>query len=257
MEIAVVGLGIIGGCLATLLRGLGYPVRQYDPNKGFKDGIRKSEIIFVCVPTEDIGLWHLREAVTYITSNNKRGIIAIRSTIPPGTTRRLQDKYTREFVYIPEFLRERTAMQDEVAPQYIIVGTESPKTFKLFKNIFKEIIPEDRIMMFTPVEAELAKIAANSFYLTKIVFSNELYDICERYGARYSRIFKLFELDRYTNPMHLQPLLDGYRGAGGKCLPKDTQFLINAAKNKGVVPHVIETAWNKNKQYLNGSLTDD
>lgn len=250
MQLAVVGVGVTGGSLACLLEKLGHQVARYDPTRGFSDDIAGAKIVFVCVPTKDTRLEDLEKAVLYVAKKNREGLVVIRSTLVPGAIERLEKQYGREFVYLPEFLRERAALEDELYPQYIIVGTESRATFAIFRRLFRPILSEDRIMMFTPLEAELAKIAANSFYLAKVMFGNELYDICERYGAKYSPIFKLFELDRYVNPMHLQPLLDGYRGAGGKCLPKDTAFLISAAKNKGVIPRMIEAAWEENERLL-------
>ena len=104
--------------------------------------------------------------------------------------------------------------------------------------------------MIKPVEAELLKVALNALYTVKVVFGNELYDICQAYGADYYKLFEAFKLDKYINPMHLDPLYDNYRGAAGKCLPKDIKFLIRAGTNKKIFPQLILKANEENEDLL-------
>ena len=251
MKISVVGCGIIGNSLAELLIDLGHEVKKYDPAKGLFDDISKSKIVFICVPTKpDCKFEDIKTAVAYANLKNKEGIIAIRSTLMPGMTDEFAKQYNREFVYLPEFLRERTALEDEIKPAKVVVGTENMETFRLFETIFEPIIATNKILMMKPVEAELVKVGLNSLYTVKVVFGNELYDICQKYGADYYRLFEAFKLDKYINPMHLDPLFDGYRGAGGKCLSKDTKFLIRAALNKAVYPGVTIEANRENESLL-------
>jgi len=102
----------------------------------------------------------------------------------------------------------------------------------------------------------LVKVGLNSLYTVKVVFGNELYDICQKYGADYYKLLQAFKLDKYINPMHLDPLFDGYRGAGGKCLPKDIKFLIRAGINKKNFPHVMMKVNEENEELLEkGKIT--
>ena len=257
MNLAVVGCGTIGNSLDHLLEDMNYPVKRYDPFKGLNDDISECEIIFVCVPTKaDMKFEDVKIAINYVNLKNRKGIIAIRSTILPGMTDEFIKRYKREFVYLPEFLRERTAYLDEICPDKIIVGTRKRELFEIFKGLFKSVVDnKNKIIMMKPVEAELLKVALNSLYTIKVVFRNELYDICQKYGADYYKLFEAFKLDKYINAMHLDPLFDGYRGAGGKCLPKDTKFLIKVALNKAVFPGVIIEADRENDNLLKkGSL---
>jgi len=257
MNLGVVGCGVIGGSLANLLEDLGHQVKRYDPDKGFLDDISDCKIVFICVPTKaDMKFEDVKMAVGYANLKNKAGIIVIRSTLMPGITDEFTKEYDREFVYLPEFLRERTALEDEVKPHKVVVGTENMETFRLFESIFEPIIANEKILMVKPVEAELLKVGLNSLYTVKVVFGNELYDICQKYGADYYRLFEAFKLDKYINPMHLNPLFDGYRGAGGKCLAKDTKFLIKAGMNKAVFSGVMIEADRENESLLEkGSLS--
>ena len=252
MRIGIVGCGVIGNSLTRLLKDMGYPVKRYDPFKGLTDDISKCEIIFVCVPTKaDMKFKDVKKAVRYINKKNKKGIVAIRSTIMPGMMDKLTKQYKREFVYLPEFLTERTAFLYEICPDKIIIGTRKREIFKIFERLFKRVVDDkNKILMMSPVEAELLKVALNSLYTIKVVFGNELYDICQKYGADYYKLFEAFKLDKYINIMHLDPLFDGYRGAGGKCLSKDIKFLIKAATKKRVFPDVIMEAYKENDNLL-------
>jgi UDPglucose 6-dehydrogenase len=259
LELGIVGCGIVGGSLADILEGLGYVIRRYDPAKNFYDDISACEIVFICVPTkEDMQFNELREALDYTARKNQKGIIVIRSTVIPGMTDNFSMEYDREIVFMPEFLRERTALKDAASPDKVIIGTEDRKTFKLLKNLFKQFAKKSRYFMMKPVEAELLKVALNTLYTVKVVFGNELYDICGKYNADYYKIYKAFQHDRYIKPMHLDPLFDGYRGAGGKCLRKDIGFLVHAATDKEVCPAVMMVADSENKNLLEkGTLGGD
>ena len=251
MLLGVVGCGVIGESLANLLEDLGYEVKRYDPAKNLTDNISKCDILFVCVPTKpDMAFEDIRTAVAYTNLKNRKGIIAIRSTLMPGMIDEFAKEYNREFVYLPEFLRERSALEDEIKPDKVIVGTNNMETFRLFEKLFEPIIANEKILMMKPVEAELVKVALNSLYVVKVVFGNELYDICQKYGADYYRLFEAFKLDKWVNPQHLDPLFDGYRGAGGKCLPKDIKFLIRTGMNKAVWSGVMIEADRENENLL-------
>jgi UDPglucose 6-dehydrogenase len=252
MNLGIIGCGIIGESLAKLLEDMGHFVQRYDPAKLLGCDITLCEIVFICVPTEaDMKFEDVKSAVSYTNNKNKRGIIAIRSTIMPGMTDEFAKQYKREFVYMPEFLRERTAFLDEICPDKIIIGTKKKKIFEIFRGLFKRVPDKkNKIMMMKTVEAELLKLSLNSLYVIKVVFGNELYEICQKYEADYYKLFEAFKLDKYINAIHLDPLFDGYRGAGGKCLPKDIKFLIQAAKEKEVFPGVMLMADKQNTDLL-------
>ncbi|MCK4297094.1 MAG: UDP-glucose/GDP-mannose dehydrogenase family protein [Candidatus Marinimicrobia bacterium] len=251
MNMGVVGCGVIGESLAGLLEDLGHVVKRYDPAKNLTDNISNCNIIFICVPTnKNMAFEDIKTAVAYTNLKNKKGIITIRSTLMPGMIDEFAKEYNRDFVYLPEFLRERSALEDEIKPDKVIVGTNKIEIFKLFEKLFKPIIDTKKILMMKPVEAELVKVALNSLYTVKVIFGNELYDICQKYGADYCKLLQAFKLDKWINPQHLDPLFDGYRGAGGKCLPKDLKFLIKAGVVKGYLPEMIELADEENESLL-------
>ncbi|MCK4447578.1 MAG: hypothetical protein KAW56_10915, partial [Candidatus Marinimicrobia bacterium] len=85
MNMGVVGCGVIGSSLANLLEDLGHEVKRYDPAKDLTNNISNCDIVFICVPTKpDIAFEDIKTAVAYTNLKNKKGIIAIRSTLMPG-----------------------------------------------------------------------------------------------------------------------------------------------------------------------------
>ena len=170
MLMGVVGCGVIGSSLANLLEDLGHEVKRYDPAKGLLDDISTCNIIFICVPTKaDMAFEDIKKAIFCTNLKNRKGIIAIRSTLMPGMIDEFAKEYNRDFVYLPEFLRERSALEDEIKPDKVIVGTNNMETFRLFEKLFEPIIDNNKILMMKPVEAELVKVALNSLYTSRLL----------------------------------------------------------------------------------------
>jgi len=259
INIAIIGCGTVGNALKKTLEKYKEKISVYDPFKGFKDDISLAEIIFITVPTNDIEHEVLDEAITYVVKHNKYGLIAIKSTVKPGTTDYYYEKYRddkRDFAFVPEFLRENSALNDSLKPDKIVIGAYNIRSVQLIKQAFSgliteyQMIAEGKVLVMKPIEAELAKIGLNSLAMLKVVYANELYDICKAYEANYELIYKVFELDQNINSRHLQPLIDSYRGAGGKCLRKDSNFLIDAGMKKSETPNTLLTAQKINEIYL-------
>jgi len=106
LNLGIVGCGVIGESLAGLLEDLNYTVKRYDPAKKLTQDISLCDIIFICVPTKaDLQFEDIKTAVSYVNLKNKKGIIAIRSTLMPGMTDEFAKEYNREFVYLLEKLK--------------------------------------------------------------------------------------------------------------------------------------------------------
>jgi len=140
---------------------------------------------------------------------------------------------------MPEFLREWNAEYDTDHPDKIVIGTEEKGIFELLSILFKADCP---IIQLTPTEAELAKLALNSLATIKVVFAEELNDLAQTLKADYNNIYKVFLTDQNINPRHLLAGKDGYRGADGKCLPKDSNFLAETGKRFNSRMSLLETA---------------
>jgi len=253
MKIAIVGLGVVGNALYELLNYQFYDIKRYDPDKGYEDNISIADIVFVCVndKSKDMGL--VRNVVKYIIKENKKAMIVLRTTLMPGTTDALILEHKRIIVYMPEFLREWNVAGDMIHPDKIVFGTENNRAFEILLNVFgfnKEIVLINDIIQVKPIEAEIAKIALNSMAAIKVVFAEELYNLVEHFKADYNKIYRIFKADKNINERHLMPNKDGYRGAGGKCLPKDMGFLIQSGKESNSRMSLLETAQILNNLFL-------
>ena len=248
LEIGIVGVGIVGEATAKVLEKHAV-IRKNDPARDYRDDISNCDIIFICINEKDIEMTDLSELIKALTEQNKKCLFVIRTTVIPGTTDKLAKEFNRDFVFMPEFLREWSIERDTFNPDKIVIGTEDKGIFETLATLFSDIISLEHIIRTKPIEAELAKVALNSLALIKVVFAEELFDLSKAMGAEYSKIYRIFELDQNINQRHLIPISDGNRGADGKCLPKDTEFLIKAGDGKSKMA-LLETAKILNNLFL-------
>ena len=255
-KIGVIGLGYVGTPIQKWFREQGHEVFSYDKFKkeGSVEGVNKAEIIFIAVPTpfHEDGEGYDDSAVRESLQSIEDGkTIVIKSTIIPGSTRKYQEAYpTKTILYNPEFLRAKTAEEDYLHPNVQIVGYASeggkkiaPSTLELLpKANFSEIV--------TSTEAEVLKYWANSYLATRVVFANEMHDLCEALGdADYNTIKNCLIHDPRIGDSHWDVDADGYRGFGGACFPKDVQAILQKAKELEVRLDIIGQAHETNKKY--------
>jgi len=217
-----------------------YRMGRVSATPDFENAVINSEVSIICVGTPSTEQGHLNLSYIYNTANqigialSKKTsfhIISIRSTVLPGTNEKVGKiiekvsgkKRNEDFAVVsnPEFLREGTAVKDFLSPPITVVGCENEQALNRYLEIYDQInSPIEK----TSIEvAEIIKYVNNSYHALKIVFANEVGNICKNLKIDSHEVMRIFCLDTQLNisPYYFKP---GF-AYGGSCLPKDLKAL--------------------------------
>ena len=216
INVGIVGCGFVGGALKAWLEENNPDVKVLvsDPAKGYTDDLSSIDIAFVQihVPTEDDGTQDLTLLKDLIRALPDVPVF-VRTTILPGTSALLTAETGRQVYFMPEFLTERTHIEDFKKQPMVFTGA-----VELLCQIFKG----KTFTTMTSLEAEITKYAHNVFGAYKVTYFNAVYDYCRKHGAEWARVHAGMLLSGYINDTHtFVPGPDGHFGYGGKCFPKD------------------------------------
>ena len=226
--IGFIGQGFIGKNYADDFERRGYRVVRYsleEPYVKNKARIPECDIVFIAVPTPtsengfDASI--VRAAVSLV---GKGKTAIIKSTIVPGTTRKIQQEFSdRIVIYSPEFLSEVTAAHDAAYPFSNIVGlTMNTPEQKAVAKIIHSVLPKALFRLTcTSTEAEIIKYSHNGSGYTQIMFFNLMYDLASHHGCDWKPIQRALEEDPMISNRDAHPIHKSGRGAGGHCFIKD------------------------------------
>lgn len=222
------------------------------------EAVLDADYIIVAVPTDYNDTLHaldtsaVEDTIATVSQINSPAVIIIRSTVPIGFTQRISEKYPdMTIIFMPEFLRQETALYDSFNPSRIVVGTNIPKSdslvakmIELFTDCVERIPPVDVV---TPSEAEAIKLFSNTYLAMRVAFFNEVDTYAECFGLNTEHIITGIcqdsrIMDIYNNPSF---------GYSGYCLPKDTKQLSQQMSGiSGTLVAAIDKSNELRKQYI-------
>ena len=258
VKIGIIGWGVVGRAV-----GEGFATKKenkilwysrtagpYSPEKV----ISESEFLFVSVPTpmfldgSGIDLSIVKSTVDFVAPKiaGTDKILTIKSTVVPGTTASFAKKYPKtNFAMNPEFLTEANAPWDFLHPDRTVIGASSDAVAQRLVSLYRDLYgPNSKVFMTDTTTAEMVKYMSNAFLSTKVIFSNEMFDLCTALGIKYEEVTEMVAADPRIGPAHFK--VTTVRGFGGKCFPKDDSALLAFAKEKKVDMSVLKAVWEKN-----------
>lgn len=265
-----IGYGFIGKAVEQLFKPhckvLVYD--KYVPGTNtLEEVLAEAQVVFIAVPTpmdKFTGECHtailesviqdIQRVAVEINRDLEDFVVVIKSTIPPGFTRKMQNRHALRILFSPEFLTEANAVDDFKNARRVILGGElddARVVFKYFEGVWPMRVKNDQIVIAQcePECAEMVKLTTNALLMTRVLFMNEIWQICQKIGVEWNELVPLLCLDPRINHSHMKvPGPDGKFGAGGSCFPKDIHNLRHVAKTLGIEEKLFTAVIEKNEQ---------
>src|SRR5919108_345881 len=185
--------------------------------------LASADVLFVCVQTPptysgDADLSYVWTALDDLPRTDARQILVMKSTVPVGTGEKVRAALEARglsnvgYVSNPEFLSEGRAVRDFMQPDRIVIGAFEEEDAVAVEALYAGI--EAPVVRTDVASAEMIKLAANAFLMTRISFINEIANVCEAVGADVGEVASGIGLDQRPGP----PFLRAGIGYGGSCL---------------------------------------
>lgn len=248
----ILGYGVVGQATAAVF-GVEkhYDVVPERSNMTIEE-VAACDFVFVCLPTlvnEDgeYKVEEIKKMIGTVDMYSGSPIFIIRSTVYPGFAEELKGLIlSPRIVSNPEFLNEATAEQDAKNPPFVLLGGESKYVEKVV-GFYQARIKGAPFITTDNTSAEMAKLAMNAYFATKVIFANQLYDFCRSMGANYSTVKKVLESHPNGPVNHFKVWFRNRRGVHGRCLPKDSKAFAFYSGSP-LLRKVVEL--NKDYEYL-------
>lgn len=237
MKIQVIGVGVVGEARAYLAMQLGHEVLGFDPGKSaspyariVQDLEKDVDITFICTPETAAD-----SVVDKLVQEKVRGLYVLESTVQPGTTQNLMTKYAAHICNNPEFLREKSPLEDVMHPNFTVIGQCCYEHGNILRNFY---LPLGRPIIITkPTTSETVKLTINVYLATLISFWNEMDKLTSALGLSTDEVARIAKLSPRVSAYGTEFFGSPF---GGKCLPKDLNQTIESFHQAGINPELFE-----------------
>jgi UDPglucose 6-dehydrogenase len=249
MRVGIIGFGFVGNAVYQSYKDKVDCIIK-DEQKGYHcsySELKQCDAIFVCVPSPETLTGECDSSILQSVIENLSdysGVIISKVTAPPDVYSKI--KHDTLF-YVPEFLTVRNSVEDYKNTKNLIIGGN--KDHEVVEHIIRLGLPNiEQIRYVTIEEASVIKYTANTFLSVKVVFMNEIKQLCDKIGVDYNTVKQTLSLDPRIGSTHLEvPGYDGLFGYGGTCFPKDMSAFLKFSEKIGSELLLINQAIIKNK----------
>lgn len=260
--VGIVGNGYIGKAVAHFFQNdcITLVYDKFDPSlHTLEQVVEDSNIIFVAVPTPmnkdgschtgivESVLMDIKNVADAKEISLNEFIVVIKSTITPGFTQQMKEKYNMRVVFSPEFLTEANSIQDFENTNRVLLGGSEEDAKIVFKFFEKKLDGKAYVVQCDSKVAEMVKLFANGILATKVIYGNEMYQLCQKLNVDYNEVKVLACLDQRIGYSHLNvPGPDGRLGFSGSCFPKDINHLKYLCNLYGTEEKLISAVTDRN-----------
>jgi UDPglucose 6-dehydrogenase len=258
MKIGIIGNGFVGNAVYQNVKEK-FNTLVYDKDESrslnaLLDTV-SCDLVFVCLPTPmkqaEGGECNLSIIENFFKElpTELNGIFIIKSTVPIGTTKRLQDiRKDLRIVHNPEFLTAINAVEDFKKSERNVIGGETRDTIAV-AEFLETLLPKAKNLLTTSDESEAIKYFSNTFLAVKVAYFNIVFDLATKLNLNYDAIIRGISSDSRIGSSHTKvPGPDGDRGFGGTCFPKDINALIRTLETNGINSKILQEVWGYNKE---------
>ena len=241
-SVSIIGHGYLGKAYEKVFpEAIIYdePMGEYGGQSSIAAGriaVNETSVAIVAVPTDykedgTLDTSIVEEIVDWCEADT----ILIKSALQPGTTDRLVEKTGKNIAVSVELIGEGTYYQpphkyphptDPKQHQMLVVGGEEPARSHAAEVLWEQMSPDIRIHLVTALEAEITKVAENTYGALKVTWANVLRDVCDKYGANFIQVHQAWSEDGRVDPMHTRSVAHN-RGWNSKCYNKDVRAMAN------------------------------
>lgn len=279
-HVVQIGCGVVGFAYVQAFESRGFKVSCIEANKKFIENnknnhvcyhvdddmndIKDVDFVLLSINTplkgKKLDLTYLFSSirnVAVIVKNNPNAFVVIRSTVPPGTTRKYKEELEQvsgqsvKVLFQPEFLRDKTNFQDALNPWHVVIGRDDDVDVSEFRKFYHHYIDDSSITEMSVEEAEYLKIIHNSFNAAKISFFNQCKLLVDAINDRNGLDMDINVISKcitktcegLMNPRYGTKAGHGYYGS---CLPKDSAEFASLEADYGLEAKLFKEVVNVN-----------